>query len=413
MAIDRQSGDRAEGRIAPHQSRRPRRVRGRLPARRGGRDAVRLAGQLRHCRLRSPGRGPHRPDHLRGRRRPGPVLLHRSRAPYGLRFRRPGGGRSHPGLELRDPEPGRVAECQHRRRGPGHGCAASRTRRRQADLPRLLVRKPPGRHLRQSFPNPRPRHGPRWRTRPGPAGRHRDRSTVRIPRRPAAGLLRRVHRIPIRLRLAPRRQPRPRPSRPWSPGSGANPLPAQGTSRRVGPAAVLWGAAQALYWPATWPDLAQALQAAAQGDGTDFLELSDAYVGRQRRRHLQQHPGGQRRGQLSGHPGPLPRQPSRPTRPSSEKVAPVFGLLDLYGAVQCAVWPVPATGTVGPLRASGSPPIVVVGSTGDPVTPYALGPVPQPRARPGRPADPGRRRAHGVREQCAASAPRSTGTSFR
>ncbi len=56
--------------------------------------------------------------------------------------------------------------------------------------------------------------------------------------------------------------------------------------------------------------------------------------------------------------------------PVIQRIAPVFGLLDLYGAVQCAVWPVPATGTVGPLRASGSPPIVVVGSTGDPVTPY-------------------------------------------
>jgi hypothetical protein len=51
--------------------------------------------------------------------------------------------------------------------------------------------------------------------------------------------------------------------------------------------------------------------------------------------------------------------------------APVFGLQNLYSQLGCAVWPVPATGTVGPIHADGSPPILVVGSTGDPITPYA------------------------------------------
>jgi pimeloyl-ACP methyl ester carboxylesterase len=150
----------------------------------------------------------------------------------------------------------------------------------------------------------------------------------------------------------------------------ADPLPAHGSSRRVGSAAVLWGAAEALYWPATWPQLGQALQAAAGGDGTDFLALSDDYFGR------------------SGHgtysnileanaaincldTPTLSLTAIQADAPRIHQVAPVFGLLDLYGEVQCTVWPVPAAGTVGPVRASGSPPIVVVGSTGDPVTPYS------------------------------------------
>ena len=51
--------------------------------------------------------------------------------------------------------------------------------------------------------------------------------------------------------------------------------------------------------------------------------------------------------------------------------APVFGPLLAWGEAGCAVWPVPPTRTVGPVAAPGSPPILVVGTTNDPATPYA------------------------------------------
>ena len=47
------------------------------------------------------------------------------------------------------------------------------------------------------------------------------------------------------------------------------------------------------------------------------------------------------------------------------------GTLALLGEAGCAVWPVPPTRTVGPVAAPGSPPILVVGTTNDPATPYA------------------------------------------
>ncbi|HEY2215127.1 MAG TPA: alpha/beta hydrolase, partial [Acidimicrobiales bacterium] len=50
--------------------------------------------------------------------------------------------------------------------------------------------------------------------------------------------------------------------------------------------------------------------------------------------------------------------------------APVFGPLLAWGEVACAVWPVPPTRKVGPATAIGSPPILVVGTTQDPATPY-------------------------------------------
>jgi hypothetical protein len=51
--------------------------------------------------------------------------------------------------------------------------------------------------------------------------------------------------------------------------------------------------------------------------------------------------------------------------------APVFGPLLAWGEASCAVWPAPPTRAVGPISAKGSPPILVVGTTGDPATPYA------------------------------------------
>jgi pimeloyl-ACP methyl ester carboxylesterase len=51
--------------------------------------------------------------------------------------------------------------------------------------------------------------------------------------------------------------------------------------------------------------------------------------------------------------------------------APVFGPLLAWGEAGCAVWPVPPTRTPGPVAAPGAPPILVIGTTNDPATPYA------------------------------------------
>src|ERR1700722_2454834 len=55
---------------------------------------------------------------------------------------------------------------------------------------------------------------------------------------------------------------------------------------------------------------------------------------------------------------------------SLEASAPIFGPLLAWGEAGCAVWPVPPTRPVGPVAAPGAPPILVVGTTNDPATPY-------------------------------------------
>jgi pimeloyl-ACP methyl ester carboxylesterase len=53
-------------------------------------------------------------------------------------------------------------------------------------------------------------------------------------------------------------------------------------------------------------------------------------------------------------------------------LAPVLGHLMAYGDLYCANWPYKSTNTPGPLPAVGSAPIIVIGTTGDPATPYAM-----------------------------------------
>jgi hypothetical protein len=57
--------------------------------------------------------------------------------------------------------------------------------------------------------------------------------------------------------------------------------------------------------------------------------------------------------------------------PAFAKASPLFGPADQYGNLQCAYMPFQATGQVGPLTADGAPPILLVGATGDPATPYS------------------------------------------
>lgn len=52
------------------------------------------------------------------------------------------------------------------------------------------------------------------------------------------------------------------------------------------------------------------------------------------------------------------------------RLAPIFGPQMSYGGTGCAGWPYPPTRVRGPIAAEGSAPILVVGTTNDPATPY-------------------------------------------
>ena len=56
--------------------------------------------------------------------------------------------------------------------------------------------------------------------------------------------------------------------------------------------------------------------------------------------------------------------------PAFEKASPVFGQGLAWASLNCTYWPVAPTGEPQRIEARGAAPIVVVGTTRDPATPY-------------------------------------------
>lgn len=148
------------------------------------------------------------------------------------------------------------------------------------------------------------------------------------------------------------------------------PLPAHGTTRTVGSAALLYGTAWGLYSTNNWPYLGAALAAATNGDGTDILALFDSYTGREKDGSYSNEFEANTAINCLDAPAPSVAAVEA-AAPAARQEAPVFGVANLYSELACSLWPVPATGKPGPITAAGSPPIVVVGTTGDPATPYS------------------------------------------
>jgi len=151
----------------------------------------------------------------------------------------------------------------------------------------------------------------------------------------------------------------------------AEPLYAEvvGEDRELGPGEADLGVASLLYsGEAGWPSLERALVEAAQGDGTRLLASADRYTGRE--------PDGEYSNQTEAFyaigciDGPAPQGAAfAAVAESVAQEAPFFGPATVWLSSPCAVWPVAAVGTPAPVRGSGAPPIVVLGTSNDPATP--------------------------------------------
>lgn len=155
-------------------------------------------------------------------------------------------------------------------------------------------------------------------------------------------------------------------------GLAAHPLPT-GKSRALTEGEAFNGLGAALYSPQSWPSLDQALAAADQGDGGPLLALNDFYVERSA--------GGSYSNLIEAELAVNCRDAPWPSNPASyfaaaaaiAPAAPDFGPQNLLSSLPCAFWPVRAPGPTPAPSAPGSPPILVVATTGDPATPYAEG----------------------------------------
>jgi pimeloyl-ACP methyl ester carboxylesterase len=149
-----------------------------------------------------------------------------------------------------------------------------------------------------------------------------------------------------------------------------HPMAVSGSDQQVNTATLLYGAAAALYSPADWTILGAALTDLDHGQGGPILQLFDGYVERASNGSYSNVTEAETA--VNCEDVTVPSLAGlRAAGPAVARIAPIFGLLDLYSEATCSIWPVKPTGPPEPIHAAGSPPIIVVGSTEDPITPYA------------------------------------------
>ncbi|MGO0576503.1 alpha/beta hydrolase [Ornithinimicrobium panacihumi] len=153
----------------------------------------------------------------------------------------------------------------------------------------------------------------------------------------------------------------------------ANPLPVSGdTVTELTEGWGMYAIVVAMYAETFWPILTQALQRAEQGDGTMLMFLANTYATRSSK------------GTYSGNGMQAIYAVNCLDRPAEEgaedldsdavlaeftKVAPTWGPY-LAGDGVCEYWPAQAQETIEDYSAEGAAPIVVIGTTRDPATPY-------------------------------------------
>ncbi|MER6128739.1 alpha/beta hydrolase [Streptomyces sp. NPDC001795] len=154
----------------------------------------------------------------------------------------------------------------------------------------------------------------------------------------------------------------------------ASPLPTGDASgRKLGEALATTGVIAAMYDQATWPQLREALTEAMDNhNGAGLLLLSDTYYERGADgKYSNLMFANAAVNCLDLPPAFTSPQQVQKALPTFEKESPVFGEGLAWASLNCAYWPVKATGRPHRITAKGAPPIVVVGTTRDPATPYA------------------------------------------
>ncbi|MEU5180419.1 alpha/beta hydrolase [Streptomyces longwoodensis] len=150
----------------------------------------------------------------------------------------------------------------------------------------------------------------------------------------------------------------------------AHPLPTS-SGRELTQTLAVTGIVLPLYSESGWPTLTSALDAAEGGDGSELLELADSYNERDPSGKYGTTTHSQRViSCLDDKQRPTLRE-TKASLARFEKISPVFG--DFLGwdmAGWCHDWPVAGQFDTPEVSAPGAAPVLLVGNTGDPATPY-------------------------------------------
>ena len=135
--------------------------------------------------------------------------------------------------------------------------------------------------------------------------------------------------------------------------------------------AAVTGIIMPLYGQNWWPTLTEGFAEAQRGDGTILLSLADTYNDR-----LEDGTYGSNTLEANIAISCLDgRQPADEKSMAEQnqivlQTSPVFGRYWQFGALTCAQWPFPVAQRPAEFSAKNSAPILVIGTTGDPATPY-------------------------------------------
>jgi pimeloyl-ACP methyl ester carboxylesterase len=148
------------------------------------------------------------------------------------------------------------------------------------------------------------------------------------------------------------------------------------TPMRVGPrsltrALAVTAVTQQLYDQSSWSDLDMGLTQADRGNGSLLMAFADEYLKRNRDGTYANEIEANYAVNCLDHPAATDVSAYDKLGPAFEKASPFFGPSFQYSSLPCAYWPARPTGHPGPLTADGAPPILLVGGTNDPATPYA------------------------------------------
>ncbi|MEU8809691.1 alpha/beta hydrolase [Streptomyces violaceoruber] len=151
----------------------------------------------------------------------------------------------------------------------------------------------------------------------------------------------------------------------------AEPLPTSSPGRELTQTLAFTGIVLPLYSESGWPALTSALKAAEEGDGSELLALADGYNERDPSGRYGTTTHSQRVISCLDDKQRPTVEETKKLLPRFEKVSPVFGaFLGWDTAGWCHDWPVAGQHETAEVSAPDADPVLVVGNTGDPATPY-------------------------------------------
>ena len=143
-------------------------------------------------------------------------------------------------------------------------------------------------------------------------------------------------------------------------------------SRQLTRSLAMTGVLLTLYVQSFWTFLDQGLTALDRGDGSILLLLADQYNERNADgTYSNLFNGAYLATYCLDFAVPTDISVYDKLKTSYEQASALFGPWSQYTNYQCAVWPARPKREAGPLKVTGTPPILLVGGTNDPATPYA------------------------------------------